>query len=56
MEINAETFLTSKKPIVLGEPKMDIGNAELPNIYPIKYTVSMPQENIYHQRDSYRKL
>lgn len=55
MEITADTFLTSKKPITAIATTEMIEN-QLPDMFPLKYTISMPQENIYQLRDIYREL
>lgn len=53
-ELTAETFVTSKKPISVIDDNVST-NIELPDISPLKFTVSMPTENIYHKRNVYRK-
>lgn len=55
ISVHAETFVTSKKPIKPTHPENSVSDAELPSLFPIKYTVSMPQEHIYKLRDVYRK-
>ncbi len=56
MEITAETFMTSKQPIAATtKHKTEFNENELPDIFPSKYTISMPQENIYQLRDMYRE-
>lgn len=52
--IHADTFITSKKPILLDESNPS-SNAELPNLFPIKHTISLPTTNIYNLRNFYRK-
>lgn len=54
MEVHADTFLTSKKPIGVMNTAENTGS-QLPDIFPLKYTISMPQQNIYQLRDIYRK-
>lgn len=56
MEITAETFVTSNKPIaaVLSN-QTEVNDSQLPDMFPMKYTISMPQQNIYKLRDSYRE-
>lgn len=56
LEINAETFVTSKKAIhpvekVTLEPKDD----NLPEIHPLYPTASIPKVNFYNNRLVYRK-
>lgn len=54
-EITVETFMTAKRPISVGEPvTADVANAELPDLSPLNFTISLPQENIYKIRDIYR--
>lgn len=53
-EITVETFMTAKRPISVAEPVTHMANAELPDILPLNCTISLPQENIYKLRDSYR--
>lgn len=55
MEMQAETFITSKKP--LGSQKVNFKSeeVELPNLFPLKHTVSIPQCNIYEKKNVYRK-
>lgn len=57
LEITADTFLTSKKPISAVETNATkFSQNQLPDMFPLKYTISMPQANIYQLRDIYRKL
>lgn len=46
-----ETFVSTKQPIV---PIDSLATGELPNIFPMKHTISMPQTNIYKLADHYR--
>ncbi|KAM7364116.1 mitochondrial ribosomal protein L37 [Cochliomyia hominivorax] len=43
-EISAEKLITSSRPIEQIKVKYD---CELPDLYPVKYTISMPKKNIY---------
>lgn len=54
IEIHADTFLTSKKPIAAVNTTPNTENV-LPDIFPMKYTISMPQENIYQLRNIFRE-
>lgn len=55
MELTAETFLTSKKPIAAVSKIEMTETNQLPELFPLKYTISMPRENIYQLRDIYRE-
>lgn len=56
-EITADTFLTAKKPIsAVSTSATELSQNQLPDMFPLKYTISMPQTNIYQLRDVYRKL
>jgi hypothetical protein len=52
-EVNADTFMSAKTPIT---PFSKVEDVELPNIFPIKPTISIPTENIYKQQRIYRKI
>lgn len=54
MEITADAFVTSKKPIepVLAN-RTEFSESEIPELTAMKYTISMPKENIYELRNSY---
>lgn len=49
-EVTADTFMTSTKPIEAVKGKY---NAELPDLYPIKHTITIPKTNIYTTKNSY---
>lgn len=55
IDIRADTFITSKKPIQLDVSNSSPANAELPKLFPLKHTISMPTTNIYNFNDFYRK-
>lgn len=56
MEITVDAFVTSKKPIAaVAANRTEFLESQLPDLFPMKYTVAMPQENIYQLRDSYRE-
>ncbi|KAJ6645811.1 39S ribosomal protein L37, mitochondrial [Pseudolycoriella hygida] len=52
MEITTESYLVAKTPIAALDTKSSTDN-QLPDLLPLKYTISMPQENIYLLRDEY---
>lgn len=54
LEITADTFLTSKKPIAAVSTTGFVDDV-LPDLFPLKYTISMKKENIYQLRDIYRE-
>lgn len=56
MEVHAETFITSKKSLQSFEFEGSVEEQELPNIFPIKATITLPTRNIYENKDIYRKL
>lgn len=49
-ELTADTFMTSTKPIEAVKGKYE---AELPDLYPIKHTITIPKTNIYTTKNSY---
>lgn len=55
LQLTGDTFLTSSKPL---EPVCiaNTENLELPDIYPIKETVTLSPQNIYDLENVYRKL
>lgn len=52
-KMQADTFITSKRAIQPA-PKDGYQTVELPDIFPLKPTISMPQSNIYQLKDHYR--
>ena len=52
-ELTADTFMTSSKPIEAVKGKYE---TELPDLYPIKHTITIPKKNIYTTKNSYREL
>jgi large subunit ribosomal protein L37 len=52
-EVKADTMIAAKAPIA---KLSKLGDAELPNLFPIKHTISIPVENIYRQRRVFRKF
>lgn len=53
-EVTAETFMTSKKALSPFTP--NVKDLELPDIFPLKETLSIPKVNFYDERSSYRKF
>lgn len=51
-EVSVEKLITSARPIEQVKVKHD---DDLPDLYPIKYTVSLPKKNIYTTETFYRK-
>lgn len=56
MELLAETLVTSKKPISPFALKIKSEDVELPDLFPLKHTISIPKVNIYQKRSVYRKF
>lgn len=56
MEVHADTFITSKKSLQSFEFEGSAEEQELPNLFPIKATITLPTKNIYQSQDIYRKL
>lgn len=56
LEVTAETFMTSRKPIQPFNIKLSSEDDVLPDIFPIKPTISIPQFNFYNETCVYRKL
>lgn len=56
MEVHADTFITSKKSLQSFEFEGSVEDQEIPNIFPIKATITLPTRNIYENKDIYRKL
>lgn len=56
MEVHADTFITSKKSLQSFEFEGSAEEEELPNIFPIKATITLPTRNIYENKDIYRKF
>lgn len=53
-ELTGETFMTSKKPIA--PFNMTSGTGEgIPDIFPLKHTVSIPKEHFYKEQCAYRE-
>lgn len=55
-ELTAETFVTSRKPISGFEVDSSIKDQEIPDIFPLKNTISIPKVNFYDDRTDYRKF
>lgn len=56
IDIHADTFITSKKPIQLDESNTEqTSGRELPKLFPLKHTISMPTTNMYDVKNFYRK-
>lgn len=56
IDVKAETFMTSKKAISPIDQEFTGTEYELPNLFPMKHTISLPHTNIYKLQDVYRKL
>jgi hypothetical protein len=54
-EVTAETFMSSRKPINPFKVQIQPEQAQVPDIFPIKSTVSIPQVNFYKKQNFYRK-
>lgn len=54
IDVKAETFMTSKKAISPIEHAFSGTEYELPDLFPMKHTVSLPYTNIYSLEDVYR--
>lgn len=54
LELTAETFMLSKKPIAPFEMETQ-AKEPLPDIFPLKHTVSIPQVHFYKNQTAYRK-
>ena len=52
-ELHADTFMVSNKPLTPALRRHD--DADLPNIFPLKDTVSIPMTNIYDPKCLYRE-
>lgn len=55
LEVTAETFMTSRKPISPFEVPAEVQQQALPNIFPLQDVISIPQVNFYNKRSVYRK-
>lgn len=55
-EIQAETMMISKTPIQDFPVDRNIASLELPDLFPVKATITIPTYNIYEKRDIYRKF
>lgn len=53
--VHAESFITSKRPIAQPADADQHINAELPDLFPIKHTISLPKSHFYKQTNQYRK-
>lgn len=53
LNITPEKLITSSKPI---EPIKGKFNGDIPDLFPLKSTLSLPQHNVYSKRTRYRKL
>lgn len=56
LEVTAETFVVSRKPISGFEVDSSIKEQEIPDIFPLKNTISIPKVNFYEERSDYRKF
>lgn len=48
-------LVTSNKP-VQHDTQKDITFVEIPDLYPVKYTITLPPEHFYQESSKYRKL
>lgn len=48
-------LVTSNKP-VQHDTEKDIPFVEIPDLYPVKYTITMPGEHFYEESSNYRKF
>lgn len=55
LELKAETFMTTRKPITPFSVDTSSG-AEVPDIFPLKFTVSIPEVQEYKEQIAYRKI
>lgn len=55
-ELSAETFVTSKKPIAAFDVDQSIKDQEIPDIFPLKNTISIPKVHFYDERSDYREF
>lgn len=55
-EVLAETFVVSKKTIQPVNFGSSSDQMEIPNIFPLKHTVSIPTVNLYQRRMIYREF
>lgn len=55
-EVTAETFVTSKKPISPFDMRAEANAQELPDIFPLLPTVSIPKSHFYKQQIVYREF
>lgn len=56
LELTAETFMSSRKPISPISVKLNADQQALPNIFPLKHTVSIPKVHFYKEQTAYRKF
>lgn len=54
-ELHAETFITSRKPILGFNEIQKFEGQELPNLFPVNQTISIQRENVYDLENIYRK-
>jgi large subunit ribosomal protein L37 len=54
LELTAETFMTSRKPIAPFKVTTAT-DLQLPNIFPLKHTVSIPKVHFYKEQNAYRE-
>lgn len=57
-DVHADTFVAAKRPIQPATAAVSseaTAQAQLPDIFPLKATISLPQSNIYRLIDHYRK-
>lgn len=56
LELSAQTFMTSRKPINPFDAKITPENEKLPILFPLKHTISIPKVHFYKKQSAYREL
>lgn len=56
LELTAETFMSSRKAINPFKVQIQQEQNTLPDIFPVKHTVSIPQHHFYKKQNVYRKF
>lgn len=56
MEINAETLITSKKAIQPFDDPFETDDSDIPSLFPLKHTITLPPSNIYRNRSVFREF
>jgi len=55
LELTAETFMTTRKPISPFSVQLTAEQNKLPDIFPLKQTVSIPETHDYKPQNVYRE-